>query len=80
MVTVEFEHDSIILSTLDETDSFEDVEVIMGDDMTVYMRQWNDGTEQHEMIYMSYQQLLDLFAAMSRTEGMYMARKKVRGG
>lgn len=80
MFTVEFEHDSIILTTLDETDSFEDVEVIMGDDMTVYMRQWNDGTEQHEMIYMSYQQLLDLFAAMSRTEGMYMTRKKVRGG
>ena len=76
MYTVEYEHDAIILTTLDETDSFEDVEVIMGDDMTVYMRQWSDANDQYEMLYLSYQQLLDLFAAMSSTEGMYMARRK----
>jgi hypothetical protein len=74
MYTVEYEHDAIILTTLDETDSFEDVEVIMGDDMTVYMRQWSDATNQYEMLYMSYQQLVDLFSAMSSTEGMYVAR------
>jgi len=45
MFTVEYEHDAILINTLDETDSFEDVEMVLADDMTVYIRQWNEGKQ-----------------------------------
>lgn len=71
MFTVEYEHDAILINTLDETDSFEDVEMVLADDMTVYIRQWNEGTGDFELLYLSYQQLLDILAAMQSTEGAY---------
>ena len=74
MYTVEFEPDAAVITSLDETDAFEDVELIIADDNTVFIRQWNDGTGQHEILYMSYQQLLDLFAAMQSPEGAFYAR------
>jgi hypothetical protein len=74
MYTVEFEPDACVITSLDESDAFEDVEVIIADDNTVFMRQWNDANNQHEILYMSYQQLLDLFAAMKSPEGAFYAR------
>jgi len=71
MFTVEYEHDAIVINTLDETDSFEDVEVVLADDMSVYIRQWNEGTGEFELLYLSYQQLLDILAALQSTEGAY---------
>jgi hypothetical protein len=71
MFTVEFDSDSVSIISMDESDSFEDVEVIIGDDNTVFIRQFDDHIGEHQLIYMSYQQLLDLFTAMSRGEGMF---------
>lgn len=71
MFTVEFETDATIITSLDESDNHEDVEVIIGDDSVVFIRQFEDGIEQYQLITMSYQQLLDLFMAMQQTEGMY---------
>lgn len=74
MYTVEFEPDACVITSLDETDAFEDVEAIITDDNTVFMRQWHEDNNQHEILYMSYQQLLDLFAAMKSPEGAFYAR------
>jgi hypothetical protein len=77
MYTVEFEHDAAIITSLDERSEYEDVEVIIGDDQTVYIRQFDELTNEYNLIYMSYQQLLDLFASMQSPEGVfYLERKK----
>jgi len=71
MYTVEFDYDSVVTTTLDETDSFEDVELILGEDMTVFMRQWCEEMGEYQILFMSYQQLLDLLVSMHSPEGAY---------
>jgi hypothetical protein len=75
MFTVEFEPDAAIITTLDESDMFNDVQMIVGDDNTVYIRQFDDQLEQHQMLYMSYQQLSDLFHAMQQPAGAYYLQR-----
>ena len=38
MYTVEFQRDASIITTLDDSDKFEDVEMVLADDGTVYLR------------------------------------------
>ena len=71
MYTVEMEHDATVITTMDQRDEFEDVECIIGDDGVVYLRQWNDTENNHDLLYLSFQQLTDLFAAMRSPEGMF---------
>lgn len=70
MFTVEYETDSSIVTSLDETDSFEDVQLIIGEDV-VYIRQWNEDTDRFAVLLISYQQLLDLAASLNTTEGLH---------
>ena len=78
MFTVEFEHDASIITSIDETDSFHDVEMVIGDDATVFIRQFTDDMDEYQLIYMSYQQLLDLFCSMKQTEGAYYIKLQNR--
>ena len=78
MYTVEFEKDASIVTSLDETDRFEDVEMVIGEDDTVYLRQFEPNLNEHLIIYISYQQLLDLVTSLNSTEGAFYA--KLRGG
>jgi hypothetical protein len=71
MFTVEFEKDSTVITTLDQKDKYQDVEVILADDGSVYLRQYEEALNEYQVIYMSYQQLLDIFASMQQTEGAY---------
>ena len=71
MFTVEMEHDATVITTMDQRDEFEDVECIIGDDNVVFLRQWNETAENHDLLYLSFQQLTDLFAAMRSPEGMF---------
>ena len=71
MFTVEFEKDSTVITTLDQKDKYQDVEVILADDGSVYLRQYEESLNEYQVIYMSYQQLLDIFASMQQTEGAY---------
>tara|TARA_R110001606_G_scaffold100875_2_gene221682 strand:- start:6886 stop:7113 length:228 start_codon:yes stop_codon:yes gene_type:complete len=73
MFTVEHESDSTVIVTLDDTDKFEDVEVIVGAG-TVYIRQFDKDMDQYEMVYCSFQQLVDILAALNSTEGLYFTR------
>lgn len=75
MFTVEHESDATVIVSLDEKDKFEDVEVIVGAG-SVYIRQFDKDMDQYEMIYCSFQQLVDIMAALNSKEGMYYTRVK----
>ena len=72
MFTVEFEHDSSVIRSLDETGELDDIEMILDDDGLVFIRQWDDSLEKYEMIVMTYQQLLDLVVSLRQTEGIFL--------
>ena len=71
MFTVEFESDASIITTLDQNDEYEDVEVIFGDDGDVYIRQFEPEMESYQMVILSAQQWLDIMAAYKSSEGAY---------
>lgn len=70
MFTVEYEHDATIVKSLDETAQYEDVEMVL-DEEVVYIRQWDEDLGKYEMLILSYQQLLDLAASLKTTEGLH---------
>jgi len=76
MFTVEFEHDASVITSLDETDRCEDVQMILADDGVVFLRQFEDGLDEHQLITMTYQQLLDLFVSLQSTEGAFYVKHK----
>jgi len=71
MFTVEFESDASIITTLDQNDEYEDVEVVFGDDGDVYIRQFEPEMESYQMVILSAQQWLDIMAAYKSSEGAY---------
>ena len=75
MFTVEHESDATVIVALDEKDKFQDVELIVGAG-SVYIRQFDEDMDQYEMIYCSFQQLVDIMAALNSSEGMYFTRVK----
>jgi hypothetical protein len=76
MFTVEFEPDASVIVSIDETDNYHDIEMIIGDDGTVILRQFIEEMEEHQVIYISYQQLLDLLTSLRQTEGAYYLTNK----
>ena len=75
MFTVEHESDATVIVSLDQKNKFQDVEVIVGAG-SVYIRQFDKDMDQYEMIYCSFQQLVDIMAALNSSEGMYFTRIK----
>ena len=71
MYTVEFESDASVVVIMDEADKHEDVEVVLTDNNEVYIRQNEESLDSHELICMSYQQLMDLVASINSSEGMF---------
>jgi len=71
MFTVEFEKDSTVVTTMDEGDKYEDVEVILTDDMSVYIRQYEEALGEYQVVYMSYQQFLDIVSSLEVSSGMF---------
>jgi hypothetical protein len=71
MYSVEFEHDIAIVTSMDEHDEFEDLEVVLADEGTVYLRQYDESYKSYQLIVISYQQLLDLITSLDQTEGMW---------
>lgn len=74
MYTVEFSHDVITIITLDQDDDFNDVEVTLTDDGAVFISQYDEQWDSTDTVLLSYQQLLDITAAMDSTEGMFRLR------
>ena len=71
MYTVEFSHDTVTIVTLDQEDNFNDVEVTLTEDGTVFISQYDEQWDSTDMLLLSYQQLLDITASLHSTEGMF---------
>ena len=71
MYSVEFEHDIAIVTSMDERDEYEDLEVVLADEGVVYLRQYDESYKSYQLIVISYQQLLDLITSLEQTEGMW---------
>jgi hypothetical protein len=72
MFTVEFESDATVITTLDQAGELNDVEVILDED-SIFFRQWSDDMGSYDLVEMSEQQLRDIIAALSKSEGAYYA-------
>jgi hypothetical protein len=78
LFTNEFEFDSTVTTVLDDTGEFEDVQLIIGDDV-VYVRQFNDEKREttYDLIAMSPKQWADLIIALGYTEGAFLTQYKI---
>ena len=76
MYTVEFESDASVITTLDQNDMYEDVEVILGDAGDLYIRHYEPDMDSYQLILMSAQQWIDLMAAYKSSEGSFYVEVK----
>jgi len=70
MFTIEFLPDHTLVTSLDEEDMCEDVQMVLTDE-SVYLVQYDNALQETQTILISYQQLLDLFASLDRSQGTY---------
>lgn len=70
MFTVEIEFDHSKVVTIDDHDEFDDVEVTLTEDDTVFIQQQHEGCDP-ETIMLSYQQLLDIVSSLKLASGAY---------
>lgn len=73
MFTVELEADHSRIVTMDQKSIHEDVEMYLEEDNTVYLRQYSEELNEFQLLIMSYQQVIDLFASLQSPEGMHEA-------
>ena len=78
MFSVEYEYDASVVISMDKKENHEDVEMHLSHDGTVFFRQYDELLDDHHLIEISYQQLLDLWASMKQTEGLF--KTKLLGG
>ena len=71
MFTVEFEKDYSVVTSMDERNNFDDVEMYLENNGVVYLRQYVEDIDTHQVIEISYKQLLDLWSSMRQTEGLF---------
>jgi len=76
LYSVEFEKDSAVITVLSEDDSQEDVEVIIGDNDVVFVRQYQEYKNEYDVIVMTWQQLKDIAAAINSPEGLFRLVRK----
>lgn len=73
MYTVEFDHDEVCITILDDTGTYEDVVINSFDDI-VYIRQEDEDTGRWHTISMSPQQWEELIASIHSKEGAFIKR------
>ena len=73
MFTVEFDHDNIEITVVDDGGFHEDLKIDAFDDI-VYIRQWDDETEKFKTIAVGPQMWEELIAAIASPAGAYTKR------
>lgn len=73
MFTVEFDHDDVEITVVDDTGYYEDLKVDSFDDI-VYIRQWNEERNRFNVIAISPQMWEETIAAISSPEGAFVKR------
>ena len=71
MFTVEHEDTYTKVVVMDDTAKHEDVEVFFENDGRVYIRQFDEAMREHEILIITYKQLLDLMASIESPEGFF---------
>jgi hypothetical protein len=77
MITNEMEFDETIITVMDDDGLYEDIQVFL-DDNEVYIRQYNEITDQHDLVVMSCEMYLQMLSAMKLPEGMFKFEFKDR--
>ena len=75
MFTIETEFDYTVITSLDERGNFEDVEVIL-DEEVVYLAQAMPESNKTQVLEITYQQFKDILVAIDLPDGAYYAREK----
>ena len=73
MFTNEFNPEESVTTVLDETATFADVELIIGDD-GVYIRQFSKDDGTADLIMLSHKMFRDMLQAMNHTEGFFITK------
>lgn len=71
MFTVEHEDNYTKIVVVDDHARHEDIDMFLENDGRVYIRQFDEKNNAHEILIVSYHQLLDLIAALDSPEGMF---------
>ena len=71
MFTVEINDQDSKIVTIDDKDAFDDVELVLYDTGDVWITQHIQDVDEVNVIYLSYQQLQELFAGLGSPEGSY---------
>jgi anti-sigma regulatory factor (Ser/Thr protein kinase) len=74
MFTVEQESDYTKIVSIDDGGKFEDIEVYIEEDNTVYIRQFAEEFNEYQLCIISFKQLVDLFTSMDATDGGYITK------
>ena len=71
MFTVEFEKDYSVVTSMDEQNNHDDIQMYLENNGVVFLRQYVEEIDTHQVIEISYKQLLDLWTSMRQTEGIF---------
>ena len=74
MFTIEMDWDETAITILDPLGQFEDLQVIMYDDI-VYIRQWDEDIQRFIMLAISPDMLMALETSFKLPSGAYMLKK-----
>ena len=72
MFTVEIESNYTKVVSVDADGKFEDVEMYLEDNGTVFVRQFADELGEFQLLAINYKQLLDLLASLDAHDGVYI--------
>jgi hypothetical protein len=73
MYTVEFDHDVVEITVIDDTGFHEDLKIDAFDDI-VYISQWNEDADKATVITISTQMWEELITAIQSPEGAFVKR------
>lgn len=71
MFTIEHDMDETLITVLDDTNTMEDVSVLIYDDR-VFIRQWSEKRQRFDVISMTAQMYYKLMQAWKLPEGTYV--------
>jgi len=75
MFSVEFDHDEVLITIVDDTANCEDVIVNSFDDI-VYIRQWDEESGIMQIVQMSPKMWEELMTSIHSSEGVYISNRK----
>lgn len=71
----EIEFDETITTILDDTATYDDVQILI-DDNEVFIRQWNESSQEYDLIMMSHKMFLEFQQALQHPEGLFRTETK----